>query len=237
MVCRVSGYKSDKRTSYRREFGSVDYVHEYDIDVEKRDIFLFGREDHVTATDADSEPGVEYMMANRFIKNLRILQGMSDDPILIHMKTCGGFWEEGMAIYQAIRACPNFITILNYTHARSMSSLILQAADYRAMMPYSIFMYHDGTFEMRGTIKQFWTEAEQIKITRDQMMDIYLEVCEDAPVFRGKSRAQIKKHLRGQMDRKEEVYLNAEETVASGFADTIFGRSGDYDWASLRKHR
>ncbi len=225
-------HKRDARANYRREWPSADYVHDFDIDLEKRDIFLFGREDSYVEAD---EPGVDYRMANRFIKNLRILQSLASDPILIHMKTNGGIWEEGIAIYQAIKACPNHVTILNYTHARSMSSIILQAADWRAMFPFSVFMYHDGTITTDGTVKQFWTEGEQLKAQTKLMFDIYLESCEEAPAFKGKSRAQIRQHLRYQMDKKEEVYLTAEETVEHGFADVVFGSGDKYDWESLRK--
>lgn len=210
---------------------AIDYVHDSDIDPEKNEIYLFGREG--TYNDSDAEPGVDYRMANRFIKNIRLLQSMNNEPILIHMKTNGGFWEEGMAIYQAIKACPNYVSILNYTWARSMSSIILQAADYRVMMPYSVFMYHDGTVDMGGTVKQFWTEAAQLKASTELMMDIYLDQAEDAPAWGGRSRSAIKKMMRSRMDRKEEVYLTAEETVAHGFADYVFGSEG-YDWNKLR---
>lgn len=224
-------HKRDARANYRREWPAADYVHDFDIDIEKRDIFLFGREELYADED---EPGVDYRMANRVIKNLRILQSISDDPILIHMKTCGGFWEEGMAIYQAIKACPNHVTILNYTHARSMSSIILQAADWRAMMLDSHFMFHDGTFVFNGTVKQAFTEATQLKLSRERMMEIYVDSCEDSEVFGHLSRAQIKKKLRGLMDSKEEVYLTAAETIDWGFADMVFGADGEYDWKSLR---
>lgn len=229
----MSDHKRDGLARYRREFPAVDYAHDFDVDIEKRDIYLFGREENY-ADDSEQEPGVDYRMANRFIKNLRILSSINADPILIHMKTCGGDWVEGMAIYQAIKACPNYVTILNYTWARSMSSLILQAADWRAMMPFSVFMYHDGTINTGGTVKQFWTEAEQLKASQQLMMDIYLDNAEGSPVFKGRTRAQIKKYLRSQMDRKEEVYLTAEETVEHGFADIVFGEDGKYDWSKLR---
>lgn len=226
-------HKRDKLAKYQRELTALDYVHDYNIDHEKREIYLFGEEDYPRHFEGD-EPGVEYMMANRFIKNLRVLQSLGDDPILIHMKTCGGDWMEGMAIYQAIAACPVHCTILNYTHARSMSSLIFQAADYRVMTPYSYFMFHDGTMGTEGTVKQYFTEAEQLKITQTQMFDIYLDQAEGAPAFEGKTRRQIKAWMRSRMDRKEEVYLNAEETVAHGWADFVFGGDGKYDWTKLR---
>ena len=226
-------HKRDARANYKREWPSADYVHDFDIDIEKRDIFLFGREE-TYADEPDQEPGVDYRMANRFIKNLRILQAISSDPILVHMKTCGGYWEEGMAIYQAIKACPNYVCILNYTWARSMSSIIMQAADHRAMFPYSVFMYHDGTVSTSGTVRQFWSHADQVAASGKLMMDIYLESCEDAPAFKGMSRAQVRKKLRYNMDKKEEVYLTAEETVEHGFADIVFGADDKYDWEALR---
>ena len=224
-------HKRDARANYRREWPAADYVHDFDIDIEKRDIFLFGREE---AYAEAVEPGVDYRMANRFIKNLRILQAISDDPILIHMKTCGGDWEEGMAMYQAVRACPNHVTILNYTHARSMSSLIFLAADWRAMMPDSVFMFHDGTMVFDGTIRQMNTETTQANEQTERMMGLYLDACEDSEVFKHLSRAAVKAKLRYQMDKKEEVYLSADEAVAWGFADMVFGGDDNYDWKSLR---
>jgi ATP-dependent protease ClpP protease subunit len=214
----------------------MDYIHEYNVDPFKRDIYLVGEEDYPRHFEG-GEPGVEYMMANRFIKNIRILASVSNDPILIHMKTCGGDWAEGMAIYDAIKACPCYVVILSYTHARSMSSLIFQAADHRVMMPYSTFMFHDGTMATDGTVKQYFTEAEELKRSRDQMMEIYLDRAVDSEYFEGRSRAQVKRWMRDKMDRKEEVYLDAETAVSMNFADEVFGLDGKYDWNALRNHR
>lgn len=194
-------------------------LHEFNISVASREIFLTG-EDYTKVFD-DEEPGVEYLMAARFIKNLRLLELQGTGNILVHMKTCGGEWHEGMAIYQAIRMCKSYVTVLVYTHARSMSSLILQAADHRIMLPYSSFMYHDGTWGSSGTVKQGHTEYEQLKLCDAQMMDLYTEKAEGAPHWNGKTRKQIQKIMRGRMDRKEEVYLSPHETVAQGFADEV----------------
>ena len=114
---------------------TIDQIHDYGLDVKTNHIYLTGEPDYVIGVGVEdtNEPGVEFRMASKFIKNLNILQRFNEDPILIHMKTCGGDWGAGMAIYDSIKACPNRITILSYTHARSMSSLIFQAADKRVM--------------------------------------------------------------------------------------------------------
>ena len=139
-------HKLDKKIKAKSD-DHVWHVHEYDVDLQSNHIYLMGMESYAAGhEEAIGEPGVEYSMANRFIRNLNIcMRANPDKPVVIHMKTCGGDWTEGMAIYDAIKSCPMPVTILNYTHARSMSSLILQAANKRVMMPHSYFMYHDGT--------------------------------------------------------------------------------------------
>jgi ATP-dependent protease ClpP protease subunit len=155
-----------------------------------------------------------------------------EKPIVIHMKTCGGLWEEGMAIYDAIKACPSKVTILNYTHARSMSSIIFQAADKRVMMPHSHFMFHDGTYGIEGTVKQVRSAIEFDKHNERVMLDIYADKMNEKGEMAGKGITKIKKWLREQMDKKEDVFLQAEKTVEFGLADEIF----DYDWSSLTKY-
>jgi ATP-dependent protease ClpP protease subunit len=210
-------------------------IHEHGIDVKANHLYLLGEESYQYGVgDEDTgEPGVEFIMANRFIKNLNILMRRSDKPILIHMKTCGGHWSEGMAIYDAIKACPNRICILNYTHARSMSSLIFQAADKRVMMPHSEFMFHHGSMWYGGTSKQFLTEAEQLKKSCITMTEIYTEKMKEKGCFSKRSKSFIRDWIEEEMKKKEEVFMDAKETVKHGFADEIFGEKGVYDWTSL----
>lgn len=210
----------------------VDQVHEKDVDLISNHIYLLGREEYHDA-ETGAEPGVEYMMANRFIKNLNLCMRVNPDtPIVIHMKTCGGMWEEGMAIYDAIKSCPFPVTILSYTHARSMSSLIFQAANKRVMMPHSTFMFHDGTLGVDGTVKQVESAVDFNKIATEQMMKIYVDNMKLQGKFSKRSRKFILAWLRDQMDKKEDVYLTASDAVEYGFADQIF----DYNWANLTKY-
>jgi ATP-dependent protease ClpP protease subunit len=198
-------------------------AHHFDIDASQRIIYLMGVEDH---PDMDwLEPGIEYRLANRFIRNINLLSSDSpDEPILVCMKSCGGDWNEGMAIYDAIIAAPAPVTILNYTHARSMTSIIFQAANKRVMMPYSTFMFHEGTWEDYGTLKSVGSAWDFGKLSSEQMLDIYVDVMKSS--LHGKarhwSRKRIREWLVTQMNNKEEVYLTAEEAVSWGFADELF---------------
>lgn len=195
-------------------------LHDYDVLLDTNEIFMFGVENYNLGNGADnqSEPGIEYIIANRLIRNLRLCQHHNKGKeLVIHMKTCGGFWEEGMAMYDAIRHYPEHVKIISYTHARSMSSIILQAADHRVLMPNSNFMFHDGEFYVGGTVKQVYSSVEWAKKVVDPaMMKIYTE--------RLKEKGKVKnpeRWLRELMDKKEDVYFTPNEAVYYGFADEV----------------
>lgn len=226
-----SNHKLDKKIKAKSD-DHVWHVHEYDVDLQSNHIYLMGMESYAAGhEEMINEPGVEYSMANRFIRNLNIcMRANPDKPVVIHMKTCGGLWEEGMAIYDAIKSCPMPVTILSYTHARSMSSLIFQAANKRVMMPHSTFMYHDGTLGIEGTVKQVKTAVDfTTRVIDGQMMKIYIDAMKEQGKYKHRSRKFIEAYLRDQMDKREDVYLTAKEAVDLGFADSIF----DYNWAKL----
>jgi len=208
-------------------------IHCFDQDYVSNTIFLYGREEQVHGMgEPVAEPGVDYMLANRFLRNLHILQHKpGEDTILVHMKTNGGWWEEGMAIHNAILTCPKKVIILNETHARSMSSLIFLAADKQVMMPDSTFMFHEGALGGEGTNKQMMAHFEQAKLSGERMLDLYVTQLKKRGKFKHWAQKRIRKMLQELMDKKEDVFLNAEEAVKWGFADEIFNA----DWEELRK--
>lgn len=221
-------YKLDHTLKVKSE-DLITHLHEYDLDLTSNHIYLMGVDRGYDITGLD-EPGIEYVISKRFIKNINLcMRANPDKPIIVHMKTCGGLWEEGMAIYDAIKSCPSRVIILNYTHARSMSSIIFQAADKRVMMPHSYFMFHDGTYGIEGTVKQVRTAMEFDKKNDITMLNIYAEKMNEKGEFAGKGITKIKKWLREQMDKKEDVFLSADRTVELGLADEIF----DYNWNKL----
>ncbi len=230
----TDSHKIDKLVGYIAD-DPIYQIHEFNIDLKTNHIYLTGIHDYIISNfeDPTEEPGIEYAMTSRFVKNLNILMRKSNDPILIHMKTSGGDWQEGMAVYDTIKACPNRVTILNYSHARSMSSIIFQAADKRVMMPNSIFMFHEGSFSFEGTTKQFRSAHQEDVRARKIMLDIYTEAMKESGCMSSKTKPQIRRWLTDQMDRKEDVFMSAEQTVEYGFADEIFGQDGHYDWKKL----
>jgi ATP-dependent Clp protease protease subunit len=201
---------------------NIHYVHNHDIDFLNNELYLMGVADYAygAGVDESGEPGVEHLMAGRFIKNLNLLSNQNDDPITVHMKTCGGDWTEGMAIYDAIKNCKNHVTIISYSHARSMSSLIFLAADHRIMTPHSTYMFHGGEIWTGGTQTQFKTAYEENEKSMKQMLDIYVNHLKERGM-KSSTKADIRKWIKDQMKEKEDVYFDAKEALKLGFTDEI----------------
>lgn len=120
------------------------------------------------------ESGVDNFMAEYFIKGMHILENMNNEPIIVVMNNPGGEWYHGMAIYDAIICSPCKIIMKVYGHAMSMGSIILQAADYRIMMPNSRMMVHYGFSGFYGHAKTSERWANENSRVHIEMENIYL---------------------------------------------------------------
>jgi ATP-dependent protease ClpP protease subunit len=242
-IHRVSKYLIDWEVDVKMEDSEyVDLLMDCGVDLQTSQIYLTSSDSlasshtHEPGDIGVSEPGIEYSMVNQFIMNMNLLMRVQPHhPILIHMKVAGGFWEEGMAIYDMIKSCPNPTTILSYTHARSMSSLILQAANKRVLMPNSYFMAHDGTLAFSGTSKSGKSYVKFTERMDDTMKDIYVHAMRGVENG-GASDSENWAWLRSLMDKREEVYFTAQEAVEYGFADEVFGANDEYNWRDLTKY-
>ena len=223
-------FKLDKRIKVKSE-DHIYHLHQYGVDLLKNHIYMMGVDRGYEVAEGTDEPGVDFVMSERLIKNIQLCMSVnSTESIVIHMKTNGGDWHEGMAIYDAIKSCPTPVTILNYTHARSMSSIIMQAANKKVTMPHGTFMFHDGDMATYGTMKQVESDVEFYSKTREIMLGIYVNAMAEKGVF--KNNSERKRWLVNRMDKKEDVYLTAEQAVEYGFFDHIF----DGNWAKLTEY-
>lgn len=196
-------------------------LHNYSANINTREIFLHNS----LMSDDNQNPGVEYKMATAFIKNIRVLEGRSSDPIKIHMQSIGGEWADGMAIYDAITMCKSHVTIIAYGQAESMSSIILQAADDRLITPNTYFMCHFGSSYGGGDFQNVHNWMEQDRKFLHVMMDIYTRKCVDGEFFKDKfnkkpTENQVKQYLMRKL-KSGDWYLSAKEAVYYGFADRV----------------
>jgi ATP-dependent Clp endopeptidase proteolytic subunit ClpP len=194
------------------EHNDISHFQDYDIHVPTRTLYMGSL--YVDENGADS--GVDAHMAERVIKGLHILDNTSekgDQPITIIMNNPGGDYYHGMAIYNAIKACKNHITIICYGHAMSMGGIIFQAADERVMAEDASFMMHYGIDGYVGHAKIFEKWAEQAKKGNLRMEQILIDrIREKKPKFR------LDK-LRKMLDY--DTILNPKETLELGLCDRI----------------
>lgn len=152
----------------------IDKFFEYGIDVPNRTIYL----GEAAYNSDDLGNGVDFFMAERFIKAIHILDKKApngDNPITIITNNPGGSWYDGMAIYGAIKSCKNHVTVKMYGHAMSMGSVIPQAADERLIDPYCRFMIHYGYDGSNTHSKIFSKHGDESKRVNLLMENIYLD--------------------------------------------------------------
>jgi ATP-dependent protease ClpP protease subunit len=192
-------------------------LHEYNIDCENREIYLHGY-----MGSEEGEPGVDYRMAVRFEKNLLFLSQNSKAPVVIHMHTIGGMWHDGMGMFDLIKATDCEITIIGYAEVSSMSSVIMQAAHRRLLMPHTRFMVHYGDMSIESNSVSVKSAVDENESLNRLMLEIYAERCSIGERFKDFSKNRIKKFLDTKMRQKQEWYMSAEEAVTCGFVDGIF---------------
>jgi ATP-dependent protease ClpP protease subunit len=196
-------------------------THEFGILIDTREIFLSSD----LAYDYD-EAMIDHRAANTFIRNLRILNNLGTDPILIHQCTVGGDWNYGIAIYDAIKASSSNIIIICHAHARSMGSIIPQAATWRVIMPNADLLIHWGTLEQGGNYTSVQAEAHWGRRIAEKMLDIYISRCKEGQFWEREgieTEEEIREFLRDNMNKKQEWYMTPREAVDMGFFDAVLG--------------
>lgn len=210
-------------------------VHNYGVNVQTREIYLHS---HYSEDVDGSEPGVEYRQATTFIKNLQFLDFSPIKPILIHLHSQGGSWDDGMAMFNAIQFSQSYVTMLCYAQASSMSGVILQASSLRVMMPDCHFMMHHGSTGS-GVSHPYAlkNEAEfQIRACK-RMLQIFAQRAIVGEFFKKRKTTTVESvYLFFDKKLKKEVdwYLDSDEAVFYGLSDCVLGCDEYPDIQSLR---
>jgi ATP-dependent Clp protease protease subunit len=199
--------REEEREEITLMLRSSEIFHDTGIHLPSRTIYM-GNE-----TYWDGEVGVDSKMAERFIKNLHMLEMASSDPITVVSNNPGGDVYSGLAIYDSILISPCHITIKARGYAMSMGSIILQAAKKRIMSPTCVQMIHYGTDSITHHAKTVLVRALEGERINVWMENLYLsKIHEKNPDF---TLEALQKML--NFDR----FLTAQESVDMGLADEI----------------
>ena len=194
-------------------------IHNFNIDVDNREIYL-----HSYLADED-EAGVDYRSAINFEKNLRYLNTISLDPIIVHMHLPGGDWQDCLGIYDNIKSSKSPVGIVAYAKVESSSSVLLQAADLRILSENTNFLVHYGSISVDNEHKAALSMVQWSEKESEKMIDIFTERCMNSRVCKEKNwkKMMVKKHIVTQLATKRDWILTAEEAVDYNFADGILG--------------
>lgn len=204
----------------------LESIHKYSIDLDRRVVFLHG------STDNSEDSGVNWQMANTFLKNLYLLD-LKPSSIIIHQHNIGGDYGSGMMIYDGILKASSYSVMVCHGETYSMGSVILQAADLRLSMPSCTFMVHDGQTIIDDNYKQVQSYIHYDRECRKKMIEIYANRCQRSPYFQEKSMSNIKKYINTKLGQCGDWYMNAHQALEYGFIDGIIGEG--YELKDLNK--
>lgn len=195
-------------------------IHDYNIDIDNREIYL-----HSYFNEEEDESGVDYRSAIVFEKNLRYLNLLSLEPILIHMHLPGGDWQDCLGIYDAIKSSKSKTVIVASAKVESSSTVLLQAADLRILTPNTNFLVHYGSISVDNEHKAALSMVQWSEKESEKMIDIFTEKCMNSMISKEKNwkKMMARKHIVSQLATKRDWILTAEEAVRYGFADGILG--------------
>jgi ATP-dependent protease ClpP protease subunit len=222
-----------KKTIKPEQIQALSDIHAHSINLVNREIYL-----HSHYRDSEEEePGVDYRMATTFIKNLHILEQQGRSNILIHMHTIGGSWNDGMAMFHAIRFAKSSITMVAYAQASSMSGVLLQAANRRILIPDCEFMVHHGSIAVDANSMAAKSAIDANQRACKRMVEIFAERAVEGSYFveRGNKPGQVKRFIDRKIKDTNDWFLTPGEAVDYGFADGILGEEGFENYAEIRK--
>lgn len=149
----------------------------------------------------------------KLIKELMVLDKLSDEEVTIYINSPGGEVISGMAVYDVIRMMRAPVKTVCIGTAASMGAMLFLAGDKREMLPHTRLMIHDPAFgggNMAGKkpheLQQY---VEKLKQTQDIIVDIIAERT-------GKSKEEVRDTT------KEDSYFNVEEAMEYGLATGVY---------------
>lgn len=207
-------------SSLNNNTNTLSTIHDYNIDIENREIYL-----HSYISDDSDESGVDYRSAILFEKNLRYLNSIALEPILVHMHLPGGDWQDCLGIYDSIKASKSKVIIVATAKVESSSSVLLQAADLRILTPNTNFLIHYGSLSIDNEHKAALSTVQWSEKESEKMIDIFTEKCMNSSICKEKNwkRMMARKHIVSQLATKRDWILTSDEAVRYGFADGILG--------------
>ncbi|MDD1499798.1 Clp protease ClpP [Agrobacterium sp. CNPSo 3708] len=131
-----------------------------------------------------------------------------DTDITVRINSGGGYTDDGVSIFNALKAHKGKVTVIVDAVAFSSASLIAMAGEERIMRKGAMMMIHDPSGGVWGTAQDVESFTKYLQKQAESMAGIYADVSGDDP-------ADIREEM------KTELWLTADEAVERGFATSV----------------
>jgi ATP-dependent Clp protease protease subunit len=152
----------------------------------------------------------------RVIRQLLLLESLSDDPISVFIDSPGGDVDAGFAIFDMIRFVRAPVKIVGMGLVASAGALVLLAVpkDRRFGLPNSHYLIHQPLSGIRGVATDIEIHARELEKARDRINKIIAEET-------GQELARVLK------DTDRDYWMSAEEALAYGLISKVGAHRSD----------
>lgn len=161
---------------------------------------------------------INKQLAERVIRQLLLLEDMSDDPVRVFIDSPGGDADAGFAILDMMRFVKPPVFTIGMGLVASAGALILLAAprERRLGLPNSHYLIHQPLSGMRGVATDIEIHAKEIERMRDRINSLISEET-------GKPLKQVVK------DTDRDFWMNSEEAQSYGLLSRIVVNRDELD--------
>lgn len=175
------------------------------LDIDKRRIY-FG-DVNIQDSEASGEE-VSWKTTELAIRNLHILENISNDPIELHLSSFGGSLYSMQRMVDAIQASPCKIIFVGGGMIMSAGAFIMCVCDERMLYSHSTVMIHHGSNSSCGNAVDMKIEQEHY----DKLLDQNCELLAQNSFMPKAFWNNVMRH---------DIYLTAQEAKSCGLCETI----------------
>ncbi|HOX49725.1 MAG TPA: ATP-dependent Clp protease proteolytic subunit [Spirochaetales bacterium] len=149
----------------------------------------------------------------RVIRQLLLLESLSDEPITLFIDSPGGDVDAGYAIFDMIRFVKAPVRIVGMGLVASAAALVLLAVpkERRLALPNSHYLIHQPLSGIRGVATEIEIHARELEKTRERINKVIAEET-------GQPLERVEK------DTDRDYWMSAEEALAYGLVSKIGAR-------------
>ncbi len=159
---------------------------------------------------------VDKDLSEKVIKNLLLLESISDEPITVLIDSPGGDVYAGFSIFDMIRFIKAPVRIVGMGLVASAAALILLAVpkERRFGLPNSSYLIHQPLSGIQGVATEIEIHARELEKTRERLNRIIAEAT-------GQTVERVSR------DTDRDYWMNASEAAEYGLIEKIIDKRAD----------